>query len=320
MILNKKNFFLNLKNNFLSENNPSIAVGVSGGPDSIALIYLMNMWIKLKKGNLVALIIDHKIRIESYGESKKIKNYLTTLNIKSKIIRVSDKKLNKRNMNEARINRYEKLMNYCIKNNILHLFLGHHFDDNIETFLIRKIAGSNIEGLGAMKFLSIRKNIQIVRPLLDYTKKQIINFNKTNNLKFIQDPSNTDDKHTRIKIRNFLRTTTKIKTIKKDFNQINYYIPLYQLMINEILNIITLKLEKKLISISFKDFNKLNINIKAKLIEKIYLYFYQNKKKMRFSKIMIFLHKLNTDKKLYYNLSSMNIRKSDKILDFSIIN
>ena len=319
MILNKKNFFLNLKNNFLSENNPSIAVGVSGGPDSIALIYLMNMWIKLKKGNLVALIIDHKIRIESYDESKKIKNYLTTLNIQSKIIRVPDKKLNKRNMNEARINRYEKLMNYCIKNNILHLFLGHHFDDNIETFLIRKIAGSNIEGLGAMKFFSIRKNIQIVRPLLNYTKKQIINFNKLNNLKFIQDPSNTDDQYTRIKIRNFLRTTSKIQIIKKDFNQINYYIPLYQLMINEILNIITLKLEKKLISISFKDFNKLNISIKAQLIEKIYLYFYQNKKKIRFSKIMIFLDKLNGDNKIYYNLSTMNIRKSEKFLDFSII-
>ena len=320
MILNKANFFLSLKNNFLFENNPSIAVGVSGGPDSLALIYLMNIWIKSQKGNLVALIIDHKLRVESYGESKATKDYLETLNIKSKIIRVSDKKLKKRNMNEARNNRYDKLINYCTKNHILHLFLGHHFDDNIETFLIRKIAGSNIEGLGSMKFFTIRKNIQIVRPLLNYTKKQIINFNKINKIEFIQDPSNSDEKYTRIKIRNFLKKTSKIQLIKNDFNKVNYYIPFYQLMINEILNKIIFKLNKKLISISLKDFNKLNVNIKVKLIEKIYLYFYQNKRKIRFSKIMAFLDKLNGENLKYYNLGSMNVEKSKKFLDFSIIN
>ena len=320
MILNKNNFFLNLKNNFLFENNPSIAVGVSGGPDSLALIYLMNIWIKSQKGNLVALIIDHKLRLESYGESKATKDYLANLNIKSKIIKISDKKLKKRNMNEARNNRYDKLINYCTKNHILHLFLGHHFDDNIETFLIRKIAGSNIEGLGSMKFFTIRKNIQIVRPLLNYTKKQIINFNKINKIEFIQDPSNSDEKYTRIKIRNFLKKTSKIQLIKNDFNKVNHYIPFYQLMINEILNKIIFKLNKKLISISLKDFNKLNVNIKVKLIEKIYLYFYQNKRRIRFSKIMAFLDKLNGENLKYYNLSSMNVEKSKKFLDFSIIN
>ena len=49
MKFDKKNFFLYLNNNFLFENNPTIAVAVSGGPDSMALIYLMVKWIKLKK-------------------------------------------------------------------------------------------------------------------------------------------------------------------------------------------------------------------------------------------------------------------------------
>ena len=130
MKFDKKNFFLYLNKNFLFENNPIIAVAVSGGPDSMALIYLMKEWIKSKKGKIVALLIDHKLRDESYIECKKTKNYLKTLSVNSKIIRISAKKIYKKNMHEARQNRYDKLIGFCKKQNILHLFLGHHFDDN----------------------------------------------------------------------------------------------------------------------------------------------------------------------------------------------
>ena len=320
MILNKKNFFLNLNCNFLFENNPSIAVGVSGGPDSLALIYLMRIWIKSKKGNLIALIIDHKLRDESYTESRLTRDYLTSLNIKSKIIRVSDKKLNKRNMNEARNNRFNKLINYCQKNNILHLFLGHHFDDNIETFLIRKLAGSNLEGLSAMQFYITRKNIHIMRPLLNFSKKQIFNFNKTNKIKFIQDPSNIDEKYTRTNVRNFLSKTKALQSIINDYNQINFYAPFYQLMINETLIRIIVQLKRNLVTILLNDFNNLNKNVKVKIIEKIYSFFYRNNKKLRFSKVVLCLLKLNNYNIKSYNLSSMNIRKNEKFLDFSIIN
>ena len=64
-------------------------------------------------------------------------------------------------MNQARENRFYELISFCKKNKIFYLFLGHHFDDNIETFLLRKIAGSNIEGLNSMQMISIFNNIQI---------------------------------------------------------------------------------------------------------------------------------------------------------------
>ena len=136
MKLNKKNFFSNLNKQFLFENNPFIAVAVSGGPDSMALIYLMKEWVKTKKGKVLALLIDHKLRAESYNECKHTQNYLKTLNVNSKIIRVTAKKIYKKNMHEARQNRYDKLIGFCKSQNILHLFLGHHFDDNLETILI----------------------------------------------------------------------------------------------------------------------------------------------------------------------------------------
>ena len=80
-------------------------------------------------------------------------------------------------------NQTRKLLNYCKKHKIFYLFLGHHFDDNLETFILRKIAGSNLEGLNSMQFITILGNIQVVRPLLLYTKKEILYFNKK--LKFI---------------------------------------------------------------------------------------------------------------------------------------
>ena len=174
MKFNKKNFFLYLNKNFLFEKNPLIAVAVSGGPDSMALIYLMKEWIRSKKGKIIALLVDHKLRVESYNECKKTKNYLKTLNVNSKIIRVNSKKINKKNMHEARQNRYDKLISFCKSQNILHLFLGHHFDDNLETFLIRKVAGSNFEGLASMPFSIIRNKVQIIRPLINYKKYQIM--------------------------------------------------------------------------------------------------------------------------------------------------
>ena len=78
-----------LKNKYLFEKNPNIAVSVSGGPDSMCLLFLLNNWIKKNNGSLVALIIDHQLRHKSNVEAKFINNYLSNLNITSKIVKLS---------------------------------------------------------------------------------------------------------------------------------------------------------------------------------------------------------------------------------------
>ena len=318
MKFDKKNFFIYLNTNFLFENNPVIAVAVSGGPDSMALIYLMKEWIKSKKGKIVALLIDHKLRAESYNECKKTKNYLKTLNVNSKIITVSAKKIYKKNMYEARQNRYDKLIGFCKSQNILHLFLGHHFDDNLETFLIRKVAGSNFEGLASMPFSIIRNKVQLIRPLLNYKKNQIIKFNKANKIKFIDDPSNFNEKYTRVVIRNFLIQTNHKNIIKKDFKIITSYIPLYKKMINETLHQILIIIKKNNVVVSFKNFKKLDEVIKEKIIEKIFYYFQTKNKKLRYSKIKIFLNELNKKNLKTFNISNIIVVKGQNSLDFSI--
>ena len=86
MKLQQLNFNKQLNKNFIFEYKPYIAVAVSGGPDSMALIFLLNNWIKLHNGKIIALIVDHKLREESSTEAKKIKNYLSHKNIEAKIL------------------------------------------------------------------------------------------------------------------------------------------------------------------------------------------------------------------------------------------
>ena len=141
-----------------SENR--ILVAVSGGPDSIALVFLLQKWIKRKKGKLIALIVDHQIRKNSFEEASFVKKYLDKNNIHNLILKVKKKNVLSSKMNQARENRFSIMINYCKKKQILHLFLGHHYEDNIETFLLRKIAGSNFEGLNCMQMKTIQDNIQ----------------------------------------------------------------------------------------------------------------------------------------------------------------
>ena len=82
----EKNLYKSLNKNFFYETNPVIAVAVSGGSDSIALVFLLKNWIRKNKGKLVALIIDHQIREKSFKEACFVKKYLNNRNIQSLIL------------------------------------------------------------------------------------------------------------------------------------------------------------------------------------------------------------------------------------------
>ena len=96
MSLNEEKFFSILNNINCFERNPNVAVGVSGGPDSIALVFLLNKWIKLRNGKLSALIFDHRIRDNSKNESLQVKTILKNLNINSVILRAQKNNLSKK--------------------------------------------------------------------------------------------------------------------------------------------------------------------------------------------------------------------------------
>jgi len=317
MVLNFKIFKNLMKSYEYFENKPHIGVGVSGGPDSVALAYLLNKWIKYKKGNLTAIVFDHGIRNNSKIESFHVRKMLTTFGIRSLIIKQNKNKQIKKNMSNARDNRFEGLISLCKKKNILHLFLGHHFDDNLETYLMRKINGSNLDGLESINKTTYFKNIQILRPFIEIDKKSILSFNKKNKLQFINDPTNKDLNYTRSKIRNFLQTSKYSGEIKKDFLNIKKEIPNYKKMIWETLadNLIYVSASK--IKISLNNLMKLDDLIIEKHTLCILKFFNRNKTQTKSSKIMIFIAELKKYNFKSFNLSGVNIEKNSNFLIFS---
>lgn len=174
-----------------------IIVGVSSGPDSMALLHMLINNVNKK---IVCTHINHNVRKESKEEEQYLKSYCNKNNIIFEAMTIDSYK-EKNFENEARKKRYifyEKILN---KYNSHTLLLAHHGDDLIETVLMKIIRGSNLEGYAGIKTYSKQKGYTIIRPLLNLTKEDIINYNKENNIKYYIDSTNINDKYTRNRLR-----------------------------------------------------------------------------------------------------------------------
>ena len=318
MKLTNKEFIKKIEKKYTFEKNPSVAVAVSGGPDSMSLLFLVNAFIKYKKGKLIALIVDHRIRKNSKEEAKFISTYLNKNNINSQILTANKNKVIKKSMKEARDNRYNLLTDYCIKKNILHLFIAHHKDDNLETFLSRKTAGSDFYGLKSMSELSLYNRVNIIRPLLNFSKEMLLDYNKKNKIEYINDPSNFNLDYTRPTIRNFLKKCDKktIKEINKDFENILFYSPYFIQMILEILLKNIVHVDSKQIVISPHNIKNLNEITSENIIRRIYqfLFYQSNAPRSKKTRILISeMKKLNFNN---FNIKGMIVKKNDDFLTF----
>ena len=312
-------FNLILKNYYLFEKQPKIAVAVSGGPDSMALLFLLNVWIKKNKGSLVALIVDHKIRKDSGKEAKTVCDYLKKHKIRSKIINISKKNVLKKTMSEARQNRFLQMARYCKKYKFLHLFVGHHNNDNIETFLLRKIAGSNFEGLRSMQHKTIINGIQILRPLLTFNKLAIIRFNKSNNIEYFEDPSNDNLDYSRVTVRKFLlQESTHINKIEKDFNLIQKYYPFYKQKLFQNFHKINTHTFNDEIVVNYKKFAMIEKEIKIKIIEIIYKFLMPRRNILRYAKVIKALDLIEKKSSITTNLAGMHINKGNFFISFML--
>ncbi len=318
MKLNKTNFIKILNKYFKFEKQPIFAVAVSGGPDSMALLHLLDEWNTIIKGELIALIVDHNLRSDSSQEALLVKKSLIEKKIKTKILKVKKNRVQKKNMNEARENRYELLTNFCKLNNIIHLFVAHHKDDNLETFVSRKIAGSDFEGLSSMSYITTINKVCILRPLLNFTKNNIIEYNSSNQIQYITDPTNENSIYTRPIIRKFLQNTdpSNIKMINKDFENIRFYLGSYQKMIAELMIKNIENLNTKSVQVNYDNFLKLHNLQSEKLVKKIFRYLYNINKSLRSKKVQTFINEVKQSKFKSFNLSGMSIKKVNNSLLF----
>ena len=176
--------------------NNYVVIGVSAGPDSMCLLDLLQK----KTTKIVVCHINHNVRKESIEEEEYITKYCQDKNIILEKTTINNYQENNFE-NEARKKRYMFYEEILKKYNSKTLLLAHHGDDLIETILMKISRGSNLEGYAGIKEISNVKNYQIIRPLLKYTKEDIINYNKSNNIKYYNDSSNQSTNYTRNRYR-----------------------------------------------------------------------------------------------------------------------
>ena len=194
---------MKIDDNFTFNMNDTIVVGCSTGPDSMALV---DMLLKIRdKYNLNIIIahVNHNVRKESYDEAVFLKKYCfeNKLIFESMVIEeYGDDNFH----NEARNIRYSFFDNIVHKYEAKYLMTAHHGDDLMETILMRMVRGSNLNGYSGFKSIVDMDDYKIVRPLIVYTKKELEEYDKLNNVQYFVDSSNSKDTYTRNRYRKYV--------------------------------------------------------------------------------------------------------------------
>lgn len=182
---------------------PAIVLAVSGGPDSVALMWLAARWRRaLARGpQLIAVTIDHGLRKEAAREAREVKRLATTLDLPHRTLRWTGAKPATGVPAAAREARYRLLAKAARAARATHILTAHTRDDQAETLLMRMLRGSGIVGLAAMPRETGRNGVRLARPLLEVSKAQlIVTLNKAG-VGYADDPTNRDTAYTRPRLR-----------------------------------------------------------------------------------------------------------------------
>ena len=188
------------------KNVPAIVLAVSGGPDSVALLWLAARWRStLARGpRLIAVTIDHGLRPEAAREARDVKRLAATLDLPHRTMKWRGPKPRAGVPAAARAARYGLLAKAARADGATHIFTAHTRDDQAETLLMRMLRGSGIAGLAAMARQSERNGVVLARPFLDVSKSQLVATLRKAKIDFADDPTNRDTSFTRPRLRNIM--------------------------------------------------------------------------------------------------------------------
>lgn len=178
----------------------TVVIGVSGGPDSMALLYIMNQFKEKIGFKIICAHVNHNKRPESEKEQKCLEKYCKENNIIFEYIKINnwgDDNFH----NEARMVRYNFFDEIVNIYSARYLMTAHHGDDLIETILMRIVRGSTLKGYGGFSRIVDKGNYTLVRPLITVTKTEIEDFDIKNNIWYAIDSSNNEDHYTRNRYR-----------------------------------------------------------------------------------------------------------------------
>ncbi len=182
-----------------------LAVAVSGGPDSMALLHLAT---QAFPSRVHALTVDHRLRPESAAEATMVADIAARLGVPHTILAWRGPKPRTALPAAARRMRYRRMRRWCADHAVPFLLTAHHADDQAETLLMRLARASGPRGLaGIAPVRPLGRGITLLRPLLHARKADLIALCVTHGLPTIDDPTNHDPAYTRTAARTLLATT-----------------------------------------------------------------------------------------------------------------
>jgi len=181
-----------------------VLVAISGGADSLALLVLLHQLTDALQLHLEAAHLDHSLRPESRVDADFVAEFCADLGVHLTLTRQDVAEVarqRKGNLEEtARDLRRQFLFATARTRGCDLIALGHHADDQAETFLFRLLRGSRVTGLAGMKV----STGSIVRPLLSFSHQELVDYLQAEGLVWREDPSNLDQRFIRNRIRHQL--------------------------------------------------------------------------------------------------------------------
>lgn len=187
-----------------------MGVAVSGGSDSLALLYLLREFCGLHSIELHAVTVDHQLREEGAQEAETVAAHCETLGVKHHTL-VWDNWTGEGNLQKAaRDMRYQKMADWAVEHDINTIAMAHTADDQAETVLMRMARSAGVDGLSGMQPRTLRNGITWVRPLLKTRRQALQTYLKQQHIEWSSDPSNEDERFDRIKARKALQLLSEL--------------------------------------------------------------------------------------------------------------
>lgn len=192
-----------IKANKLVKKGDVVGVGVSGGVDSMCLLHYLNSVKDILDIDVVGIHINHGIREESYDEAKFVLDKCKEMGVRVYKFTIDSNKIAKEKKvsleTSAREGRYGVFEALVKKDIVDKIALAHHMSDQAETILMHLFRGAGIKGAKGME--PIRDGIYI-RPMLNISKEEILEYASLNNIEYVEDASNNDNSYSRNYMRN----------------------------------------------------------------------------------------------------------------------
>lgn len=196
-----------------------VGVAVSGGGDSMALLYLAHAASKQGGPDVCAVTVDHGLRPEAAAEAAMVADVCKSLGVPHTTLKWLDWDGHGNLQAAARTARYRLISDWAAQNDISGVLLGHTMDDVAETYLMRLSRKAGVDGLALMDQQFVRSGLRWARPLTQVSRADLRTYLRDQNATWVEDPSNDDVDFDRVRVR---KAMVQLETVGIDAQTLHH--------------------------------------------------------------------------------------------------